>query len=264
MPARPAFPSKWGLRLLEPITHGGPNQLWRAQSTGLGAVVVKAVEADDEMPGVDFLRRLDGCGAVRVFDVSGRLALMEYLPGEALGDMVRGGRDSAATAHLADTVIRMRSCAVSGTGLKPLAAHVDQVFTLGLDAVPREAVEIARALLDSAPEPVPLHGDLHHDNVIWAPRGWLAIDAKGLIGDPACETANAFRNPVGAEALVQAPARILEMADIFAARLGLNRQRLLDWAVAQCAIAMAWSHASGGDSASDKALLPVLMQARAA
>jgi streptomycin 6-kinase len=53
----------------------------------------------------------------------------------------------------------------------------------------------ARSLLDAPGEAVVLHGDFHHDNVMdGGPRGWLAIDPKGLIGEREFEFANLFRN----------------------------------------------------------------------
>ena len=44
-------------------------------------------------------------------------------------------------------------------------------------------------LLSSAGEPMLLHGDLHHYNILAAERQpWLAIDPKGVVGDPVYET----------------------------------------------------------------------------
>lgn len=54
----------------------------------------------------------------------------------------------------------------------------------------------ARGLIDSQTERVLLHGDLHHENVILGPDGWIVIDAKGLWGDPAFEAAAFVRNPI--------------------------------------------------------------------
>lgn len=34
-----------------------------------------------------------------------------------------------------------------------------------------------------------LHGDLHDKNILLSERGWLAIDPKGIVGDPVYETA---------------------------------------------------------------------------
>ncbi len=51
-------------------------------------------------------------------------------------------------------------------------------------------------LLPSSPDPVFLHGDLHHENVLQGSgnKFWV-IDPKGLVGDPCFEAAAWLRNP---------------------------------------------------------------------
>jgi streptomycin 6-kinase len=42
-----------------------------------------------------------------------------------------------------------------------------------------------------------LHGDLHHGNVLHdSERGWVAIDPKGVLGEPEYEIGVALRNPI--------------------------------------------------------------------
>jgi streptomycin 6-kinase len=58
--------------------------------------------------------------------------------------------------------------------------------------LPRElvatAVSLFNELLPSQSEPVLLHGDLHHWNILRATRvPWLALDPKGVVGEPAYE-----------------------------------------------------------------------------
>ena len=47
-----------------------------------------------------------------------------------------------------------------------------------------------------------LHGDLHHENIMHGPRGWLAIDPKGVLGDPGFDAANMFYNPLDRDDLL--------------------------------------------------------------
>lgn len=58
-----------------------------------------------------------------------------------------------------------------------------------------------------------LHGDLHHTNILRGPDGWLAIDPKGLAGDPAAEAAAYIGNPAG---------RLLQVPDL----AGLTAHRI--------------------------------------
>jgi streptomycin 6-kinase len=55
---------------------------------------------------------------------------------------------------------------------------------------------LALELLESSPEPTFLHGDLHQENVLRHGDSWVAIDPKGLVGDPHFEPTAFLRNPI--------------------------------------------------------------------
>ncbi len=195
--------------------------------------------------------------------------LIEFLDGQSLGDMVRGGQDDHATAHLADVAARIgrNPDGASGRGgLVPLEQHIRALFTTDPSkffAGHREwlaaAQLLARKLLASAPPPRSLHGDLHHDNILSSQRGWCAIDPKGLWGDPAYEVANAFPNPEGAGRIVRDPARISRMASVFSARLDVPMGRILDWAQVHIVCAACWSIADGMSGPGDLDILRALV-----
>ncbi len=106
-----------------------------------------------------------------------------------------------------------------------------------------------RELLASAPAPVLLHGDLHHDNILRATRvPYLAIDPKGLAGEPAYEVAPLFYNPQ--PEINQLP----DLAPVLARRLAIlvehlpiERERLLACAFAHSVLSAAWSVEDGDD-----------------
>lgn len=51
-------------------------------------------------------------------------------------------------------------------------------------------------LFDSQQSEVLLHADLHHDNILSSDNhGFVAIDPKGVFGDPAFEIGTFMRNP---------------------------------------------------------------------
>lgn len=263
---------RWGLAGLEPLAETRTSRLWRAQSPAHGAVVLKSLKpyGAAEITGVALMRWQHGQGAARIFAVEGAEILMEFLPGPLLGDLARQGRDGEAASALAETAaaIQQRS-APPPAGLMPLETYIGALFSADLAALPvpsrpafAQARDLARHLLATSPEPRPLHGDLHHDNILMGPRGWAAIDAKGVMGDPAYEVANAFRNPVGCEQIAADPARIALLAQVFSARLGLPETRILDWAAAQVAISLAWSLGHGDAPAEDLRLLPAFLAAR--
>ncbi len=101
-------------------------------------------------------------------------------------------------------------------------------------------------------EPVLQHGDLHHDNILSAERqAWLAIDPKGVAGEPAYEVAALLRNPM--PQLLSMPNLGLVMArrvDLLSEYLSLDRTRLVAWGLAQAVLAAWWDfedHGHGGE-----------------
>ena len=76
---------------------------------------------------------------------------------------------------------------------------------------------------------------------------WLAIDPKGLIGEPAYETGSWLRNPYPQLLEMPQPGRMLaRRIDQFAEELGFDRARVRDWAVAQAVLAAWWGMEDSG------------------
>jgi streptomycin 6-kinase len=121
----------------------------------------------------------------------------------------------------------------------------------GTGPLPTHLVERAEAtyreLLASAPPPVLLHGDLHHDNILRATRvPYLAIDPKGLAGEPAYETGPFLYNPQPFLRESSNLAQVLERrVAILVEHLQFDRQRILACAFAHSVLSAAWSIEDG-------------------
>lgn len=97
-------------------------------------------------------------------------------------------------------------------------------------------------LLASQASPVLLHGDLHHDNILSADGGrWVAIDPKGVTGEPAYELAAFLRNPSTLFENRDAAAITERRIAIFAEALGFDRARILAWAQSQLVLSAWWT-----------------------
>ena len=107
------------------------------------------------------------------------------------------------------------------------------------------------ALCDSMADPVVLHGDLHHDNVLDAGGGrWVAIDPKGVIGEPAYETGALLRNPRPELLAADDPAGVLRRRSAqLAEALDLDLARVREWAYVQAELSAAWHVEDGEDPA---------------
>ena len=125
-----------------------------------------------------------------------------------------------------------------------------------------EAAATAERLLSDPKDVRPLHGDLHHDNILLSPRGWLSIDPKGVLGDPGFDAANLFYNPLDRDDLCLDENRIASMARIFARTLGQDARRILDHAFAYGCLSAAW-HAGDGNTVDEERELSVARAIRA-
>ena len=185
----------------------------------------------------------------------GALLLERLLPGTPLTSVNDDDRATEIAAQVMRQLWRpappehpFPTVAKWGAGFQRLRAQYNgDTGPLPSDLV-RQAEVLFRELLGSSAEPVLLHGDLHHDNILAAERApWLALDPKGVVGEPAYEVGALMRNPR------PQPASVLSRrASILAEELGLDRVRLVAWSFAQAVLSAWWSvedHGYGGEGA---------------
>ncbi len=108
-----------------------------------------------------------------------------------------------------------------------------------------DGMAVAKRLLATPREAIPLHGDIHHENIIKGPRGWLAIDPHGLVGDAAFDAANIFYNPLDRDDLCLDLERARHMAEHFAPIIGREPAYILDYAFAYGCLSAAWHREDG-------------------
>jgi streptomycin 6-kinase len=241
--------SRWGL-----TPDGQPfvNRYHGAVSSRLAPVIhrgapamLKIAGGEEERLGGALMAWFAGHGAARVLEREGSAILLERASGpRSLAAMARGGEDDEATKILCRTLARLHAprpapppeslvpLPVWFRALAPAAERHGGVLTAALAA--------AEALLAEPRDVRPLHGDLHHDNVLDAgARGWLAIDPKGLIGERGFDYANIACNPDLATA--SAPGVLMRRAAIIVAEAGLELGRTLRWVLAYAGLSASWT-----------------------
>jgi streptomycin 6-kinase len=264
--------ARWSLDAVEPFADTATSRVFRARTAGrrVALKILKPYGAD-EINGARLMVWYAGEGSAEILGVEDETILMEWLDGGTLGDLVRAdnSRDGEATDILCEVVARLhRRRSMPLPPLQPLEQsmrpllHSDLAF-LPAEARPRweRARQLVAGLLASTANAGPLHGDLHHDNVLRGAASWQVIDPKGLIGDPVFDVANIFRNPYGADHLAFDPARIDGLADRFADRFDWPRRRILEWAAGLTAISAIWNSARPDGSDWERRMLPLLLAA---
>lgn len=219
---------------------------------GSAPAMLKLPEVEDERLGHRLLGYWAGDGAARLLAQSGEgsAMLIERATGKrSLSAMARSGAegDDEATAILCDAVAALQKPrGPAPDGLIPLDLWFRDLFPAAAEhgGSLARAAAIAGELLPAQREIVPLHADLHHDNVLdFEARGWLAIDPKGVIGDRAFEYTILFCDPdlADPEPPVAVAAGVFERRlEIVLAKSGLERERLLRWIIAWCGLSAAW------------------------
>lgn len=199
-----------------------------------------------------------GHGMVRLLELDlqeGAMLLERLEPGTPLHAL----RDDRAEMAIAADIMQQLWCPAPPEHPFPTVAHWGQAFDRhraehGGSAEPLPAGIFARGerlyheLDASSTRRVLLHGDFHQGNILAATRQpWLAIDPKGIVGDPAYETAPLLLNlweelyPVSDPALVLAR-RVQWLAD----DLGLERERVRLWGIARLVLSAVWSAENHG------------------
>lgn len=123
-----------------------------------------------------------------------------------------------------------------------LRAYPDRRGPLPADLVQASA-KLYSQLEDTAAAPVLLHGDLHHENMLFDQnRGWLAVDPQGVIGEPAYEMGAFLRNPI--DQLAEQPdlaARSRQRVELLSTLTGIDNQRIIGWGAAQAVLSAIWA-----------------------
>ena len=223
------------------------SRLLPVRHRGRPAMLKIACEAE-ERRGAALMCWWDGDGAMPVLAHAGDALLLRRAAGtRSLAAMARHGRDDAASRIVCAVAARLHA-----SRPKPLPELVplERWFAALWPGAERyggviaEAARAARDLLAALQEPTPLHGDLHHDNVLDdGGHGWRAIDPKGLHGERIFDFANIFRNPD--LELATRPGRLARQADVTAEAAGLDRRRLLRWVLAYAGLSATWIRDDG-------------------
>lgn len=202
----------------------------------------------DEQYAATCLTYWQGKGAVQIYQQDGGTALLmeklEETP--SLRNMVIEGKDDEAATIITQVINKLHTASdVPAPAVPTLEQRFRSLFIHAelaeVNIFYREAAALARELLTATSENVLLHGDIHHENILYSPRGWLAIDPKGVWGHRAYEVANLFRNPLELSSIVHDKRRMLRLTAICAEQLHLPTQTILLFAFVDACLSAVWA-----------------------
>lgn len=113
-------------------------------------------------------------------------------------------------------------------------------------AIPKEYLKQSRILRDellktSSPD-ILLHGDLHHDNILFDGHDFVAIDPRGVIGDPHFDVGAYCRNPI--PDLMHDCNRkeiISKRIDAISKIFDFEKKRITQWCFVQAVLSWCWA-----------------------
>jgi streptomycin 6-kinase len=229
------FSTPYTRSVLAPVRRGGE------------PAMLKLAGHPEEARGAAMMAWWAGDGAAPVLEREGPALLLARADDpEALPRMAFEGEDDRATTILCEVAARLHrprpgpapaEAVALSTWLRALQAAA------GLGGPYARAAGLAQDMLAAPQELAILHGDITHANVLhFGPRGWLAIDPKGLVGERGYDYANIFRSPT---VHAVTPERLARQLNLVARLAGLDRTRLTQWVVVHSVIALVWARNDG-------------------
>ena len=211
--------------------------------------MLKVALNTDEKYGSRVLRWWEGNGAAHVYEHDDDAVLLERATGtRSLLTMAKEGQDDEASRIICRTAAKLHA---PRTGALPAdLVSLDRWFD-ELEPTARahggtfaECAEVARHLLADPQEPIVLHGDIHHQNIMdFGERGWLVIDPKRVYGERGYDFANTFCNPD--LTFATSPGRLQKQLPIVCAEAALQPKRLLQWIIAYAGLSASWYLSDG-------------------
>lgn len=160
------------------------NYIFFAKYKNTDAVIKLSPNIKDSKRETEALRHFNGMGMVKLLAAYDNIIIMERAePGIILEKNNPRSIEIACNCltklHSANTNFNKSYFPTIEEWLKP----IDLEWNYNPDII-RQARKYKEELLPQYNKRILLHGDLHHDNILKHGNGYVAIDPKGLIGDP--------------------------------------------------------------------------------
>lgn len=245
--------ARWSLELDPPFKNLSYNLVFPGRRTDGQSVVLKlGVVCDELITEMAALNLFDGVGAVRLLEqdeLRGILLMERVVPGTPLFALQDGPEATRTAAALMGRLWRPTPVDHSFPPLTVWFKALDRLrskcrgstgpFSSELLAM---AAQTFAELDASSEDRVILHGDLHHANILFSAKGeWVAIDPKGIVGDPGYEVGPFMLNQLPGNLSDSATVEVLnQRLSVFSDELHIERERLVRWAFCHAVLSAVW------------------------
>lgn len=239
----------WNLSLITPVNNMTFNYVAKALSNTEQPVILKiSYDAESIANEKHALTIFNGNGAIRLIDVNknyNALLLQQAIPGMTLTSLYPEQSEYVMDCYV-NTLEKLHSNNLTNMqNHRHIADWLKVIDKLTPDQIPKallnRAINLRDKLLQSMRPLVFLHGDLHHDNILQHGNEWVAIDPKGIIGEPEFEIAafyfmyvSELAKTVNVKNIIQASVSLL------AQKSKLDADRIMDWVFVRLVLMAAW------------------------
>lgn len=247
--------TNWHLQNLKPVDNLSYNYVLQGTCVQDELLVIvkiscDAIEFNQEVNALKSYQNSGSCIPILDVDYDCNAFLMPHaIPGYSLATLFPK-HDDLAIKHACGVISNLHSVEINKNIEWPTVSGWVKCFDkINPAALPNEhiskAKKLASYLLSSNTKNVLLHADLHYDNLIKHGNKWIAIDPKGVIGDPAFEIGNVCVRRK--DAIIMNTEKMIQRFNSFSRYLNLDAQRIISWAYVQAVMQACWSVQDNGD-----------------
>jgi streptomycin 6-kinase len=265
--------ARWSLKLEQPFRNLSYNLVIPgSMSDGTEIVLKLGVPCPELTTEAAALGLFDGAGVVRLLDhdaTHGVLLLERVVPGRPLHELQEDAEATRTAAKLMRRLWRtppadhaFPTLATWFSAFERLRKRFDGGCGQFSPSLITKAGNTFTWLNASSERDVVLHGDLHHDNILFSVKsGWVAVDPKGITGDPGYDVGAFMLNGLpegiaGAETKRVFSRRL----SIFSEELQIGRERLAGWAFCHAVLSALWSFEDSDECSGTIRLAEILRQ----
>jgi streptomycin 6-kinase len=242
--------TQWQLTVGRPVDGLSFNYVAAATTADGREVILKVGNPEDDLSGeVRALRAFRDKRVAKLLQSDGalRALLLEKIyPGTSLAS-VQSKDDEEATRIVAELIRDLPTTVPAEGSFGTYVAWTDALRRVPKDfpelAMVTKAAKLVRELEETKTQEKLLHGDLHHHNIMLGEMDrWVAIDPKGVVGDPAAEAGRMLHNPrAGFLATDHPEQRAERRIEILADVTGLSGERLKKWGFVDAVLSAVWN-----------------------